>query len=204
MHNREIALAPLSKQTQALKEILFTNKSFTKTLELLKEINLPSWYLAGGSIPQIAWNYYHGFELNYEILDLDIVYFDKSDLLKETEQENEKRIREKYPDCPVKLEVVNEARTNLWYEQDFGRKIEPYTCTEDAIYSFPTTASAVGVTIKKKDGLKIFAPHGLADLFGLIVRANKIEITKEIYEKKCRRWRKAWPKLIVVPWEYSE
>lgn len=83
-------------------------------------------------------------------MDFDIVYFDKNDLSKTSEQKIEKELREKYFHCPVKLEVVNEARTHLWYEQDFGKKIEPYTCTEDVIYTFPTTASAVGVTLNQK------------------------------------------------------
>lgn len=190
----------LSCQVSALKKILLKNQILIKTLEILRNTNLPNWYIGGGAIPQIAWNYYHGFDLNYAINDFDIVYFDKNDLSKETEKKREKKIQKNYLGCPVKLEAVNEARTHLWYEKDFGRKIEPYTCTEHAIYSFPTTASAVGITLNKNNGLVVFAPHGLTDLFGLIVRANKIKITKDIYEKKCNRWKKVWLKLTIIPW----
>lgn len=202
MQNKNIALSSFSKQTSLLKKILSKNKVFTKTLKLLKESGLPNWYIGGGAIPQIVWNHYHEFNLSHGIEDFDIVYFDKSDLSKKAEQKKEKEIRKKYPDCPIKLEVVNEARTHLWYEKDFGKKIKPYSCTEEAIYSFPTTASAVGVTLNQNNKLKIFAPHGLTDLFGLVVRANKIQIPRATYEKKCRRWKKAWPKLTIIPWEY--
>lgn len=33
------------------------------------------------------------------------------------------------------------------------------------------------------------------------VRANKKQITQEIYEAKVARWIKFWPDLNVVPWE---
>jgi len=203
MRNKNIALSSLPKQTSLLKKILSKNNVFTKTLKLLNKINLPNWYIGGGAIPQIVWNHYHGLDLNHGILDFDIVYFDKTNFSKRAEQKREKEIRNKFPNCPVKLDVVNEARTHLWYEQDFGKKIKPYTCTEEAIYSFRTTASAVGITLNQNNKLEIFAPHGLTDLFGLVVRANKIQITKAVYEKKCRRWKKAWPKLTIIPWEYQ-
>jgi len=202
MLNQGVSLAPLSKQIRTLKKILSMNTVFTKTLRLLKEYDLPHWYLSGGAIPHIVWNYYHEFDLNHGISDLDIVYFKKNDLSKKTEEKIEKELREKYPHCPFEFDVKNEARTHLWYYEKRGKKIEPYTCTEDAIYTFPTTASAVGVTLTKKNKLEIFAPHGLTDLFGLVVRANKVQITRDVFEEKCRRWKKVWPKLSIIPWEY--
>ena len=45
--------------------------------------------------------------------------------------------------------------------------------------SEPTTATAVGVRLES-DGLKVYAPFGLNDMFGMIVKANKAKITKEI------------------------
>lgn len=202
MLNQEIALASLPRQTTVFKKILLKNHVLVKVLKLLKEYRLPNWYIGGGAIPQIAWNHYHGLNPNHAIIDYDIVYFDKSNLAKSTEQEIERKLAEKYPRCPVKFDVKNEARTHLWYEQKFGRKIESYTCTEHAIYSFPTTASAIGVTLNQSNRMEIFAPHGLTDLLGLIVRANKIQIAKQVYENKCKRWKKVWPKLTIIPWEY--
>lgn len=173
-----------------------------KTLQILKEFKLPNWYIGGGAIPQIVWNHFHGFCLNHGIDDFDIAYFDESDLTKETELKREKDLQNKYKECPARLEAVNEAKTHFWYEKDFGKKIKPYSCTEEAIFSFPTTASAVGITINKTSQIEIFAPHGLTDLLSQTVRANKIQITREIYEKKCKRWKNVWPKLTIVPWEY--
>ena len=40
----------------------------------------------------------------------------------------------------------------------------------------------------------------LNDLLGLIVRPNKVQIIKEIYENKVLRWKTNWPDLNVIPW----
>ena len=45
------------------------------------------------------------------------------------------------------------------------------------------------------NGLRIFAPYGLSDLLGLIVRPNKKQITRPIYYVKVEKWLGpvAWP-----------
>ena len=47
----------------------------------------------------------------------------------------------------------------------------------------------------------VFAPFGLADLFALVVRANRVQITPAIYQGKVARWRRCWPDLTVLPWD---
>ena len=42
--------------------------------------------------------------------------------------------------------------------------------------------------------------HVLDDLLGLIVRANRIQITPAIYRRKVSRWIRYWPDLTVLPW----
>src|ERR1700730_3374080 len=37
------------------------------------------------------------------------------------------------------------ARVHLWYEDRFGYALKPYLSSADAIATFPTTATAVGV-----------------------------------------------------------
>ena len=64
---------------------------------------------------------------------------------------------------------------------------------------FPTTATAIGIQ-PGASGLSIAAPYGLSDLFGLIVRPNKVQITRAIYEAKVARWRSFWPGLTVIDW----
>ncbi|WP_461510845.1 nucleotidyltransferase family protein [Rhizobium leguminosarum] len=49
--------------------------------------------------------------------------------------------------------------------------------------------------------MELCAPFGLSDLLGGVVRANKIQIRRQIYEQKVSRWLKVWPKLSVVDWD---
>lgn len=47
----------------------------------------------------------------------------------------------------------------------------------------------------------VYAPFGTDDLFSLVVRDNRIQITPEIYAAKAARWTDRWPSLVVLPWE---
>jgi len=41
----------------------------------------------------------------------------------------------------------------------------------------------------------------LTDLFGMIVRPNKTQITRELYEAKTERWTRLWPNLQRLTWD---
>jgi hypothetical protein len=104
-----------------------------------------------------------------------------------------------FADLGLWIDVKNEARVHLWYAEKFGNVLTPYVSTSDAITTFPTTATAVGVQ-PRADGLHVFAPYGLSDLLGLIVRPNKKQITQAIYDAKVKKWQAKWPDLRVVAW----
>jgi hypothetical protein len=76
----------------------------------------------------------------------------------------------------------------------------PYASTEAAIATFPATASCVGVRLGRDGRWKIFAPCGLSDLLGLIVRPTLTLAPRHVYEAKAQRWLTQWPGLTVVPW----
>ena len=62
----------------------------------------------------------------------------------------------------------------------------------------------VHIWYEERNGLKVYAPYGLNDLFGLVVRPNKAIAPEEVYYKKLSRWTKVWPKLQVIPWSEKE
>ena len=109
------------------------------------------------------------------------------------------RVNTLFSDIKIPIDVKNEARVHLWYENHFGYKIEPYNSLEESINSWPTTATSIGLRIEE-DRLKVYAPFGLNDLFGGIVRANKVQITEEIYNNKVNKWHNKWPNLTIIPW----
>jgi len=183
-----------------LLEIILTNPDVATILSSAEKLGLPNWYLGAGGITQTVWNYFHKYLPTYGIKDYDLIYFDNSDLSHEAEDKVIKRGLTIFDSLSVPVDLVNEARVHMWYKDHSGFSIPPYTSSEDAIDSWPSTATAIGIT-KIGEQLKVYTPFGLTDLFSLIVRPNKARITKEIYQKKVNRWQKLWPKLNIIPWD---
>jgi uncharacterized protein len=132
-----------------------------------------------------------------------LIYFDGQDLSANSEADHERRLRDQFRHLSIKLDVKNEARVHLWYEKRFGYAIEPYRSSAAAIATFPTTATAVGVC-RVGSELRYCAPFGLDDLFALVVRPNKRQVTRNIYEAKLARWQPIWPHLTFLPWNETE
>jgi hypothetical protein len=178
---------------------LRANAALWECLERFPALGLSAWYLGAGCVAQTIWNLAHGKAAGDDILDYDLVYFDR-DLSEDRERAVTAAARELVADLPVELDVTNQARVHLWYPAHFGYTIPPYRSTEDAIGTWPTTATAVGVR-PGGDRLEVWAPFGLDDLFGLVVRANRVQITPAIYAAKVARWTARWPSLMALPWE---
>nr|WP_207753628.1 nucleotidyltransferase family protein [Clostridium paridis] len=170
-------------------------------LERAEKLEIENYYIGAGSIAQTVWNYISNKTLSYGIKDIDFVYFDNENLNIESENKIINKIRSLYSDMNIEIDIKNQARVHLWYKEHFGYDITPYNNLEEAINTWPTTATAIGVRKDKNNKLKIYAPYGLNDLFGKIVRANKAQITKEIYEDKVEKWISKWPDLNIIPWE---
>ncbi|MCK4265374.1 nucleotidyltransferase family protein [Candidatus Babeliales bacterium] len=184
----------LNKQIDLIKENFFKNQFLAEIYNRYDEINLPNWYLGAGCIAQTIWNVFSGFAPNVNIKDVDIAYFDSSDLSKKSEELKEKEIQKKFKSLPIKFDVKNQARVHLWYKDCFGYDIQPYSSVENAINTWPTTATSLGMK-KENDNFVLYSPHGLSDLLDMVVRPNKAQITKEI-----QRWKECWPKLKIVSW----
>jgi len=182
-----------------LAEILAANRPLYEIIEKSRGIGLADYYIGAGCIAQTVWNYFTGRDLMHGISDVDFVYFDNSDLSAEAESRVAARLAALTNPCGIKLDVNNQARVHLWYKEHFGYDIRPYDSVESAINTWPTTATSVGVRLEGDD-LKVYAPFGLDDLFGMIVRANKAQITEEIYLQKVEKWVKKWPELVIIPW----
>ncbi|MDE1970451.1 MAG: nucleotidyltransferase family protein [Patescibacteria group bacterium] len=89
----------------------------------------------------------------------------------------------------------------MWYEQEYGRPIEQYASAEDAISTWPTTATAIGV---RREGVRhnVCAPFGVEDSLKMIVRPNNPKTTiEQVYRNKSTRWKAIWPRLTVIPWD---
>jgi uncharacterized protein len=176
------------------------NQVIQAILARVEELELPNWYLGAGCIPQTVWNALHGFSATDHIRDYDVPYFDAADTSYEAENRRIRHAENLFADLPVTIELRNQARVHVWYEGHFGYPIEAYKSVEDAIGSWPTTATAIGIR-GIPGGLAVYAPFGLGAVLGMVARPNKRQITREIYVRKISRWRRCWHKLVVVDWE---
>lgn len=189
---------PLQKQIKYIEEVLLKNPSIKKILELTPQLKLSNWYLGAGCIAQTIWNYQHGFDLNNGIKDYDLVYYDE-DVSYEAEDKYIKKGKELFKD--IEVEIRNQARVHLWYKKKFRIRISQYKSVEEAINTWPTTSTSIGIRYDKRNQFQIYAPYGLNDLLKMIVRPNKTLIRDDyIYLDKAIRYKKVWPQIRIIDW----
>lgn len=195
-----IGRLPVDEQLAALRMTLARNEVLTEVLARAAKLALPSWYLTAGCLFQTVWNVVTDRPPTQGIRDYDLFYFDDSDLGWDAENEVIQAGEEVFRDLPAVVEIRNEARVHLWYEDHFGVPCAPYISTEAAIDSFAATTCCLGVRLGGDGQWRIYAPHGLADVFNLVVRPNPVLAPRSVYETKAERWRAHWPELTVLPW----
>jgi uncharacterized protein len=102
------------------------------------------------------------------------------------------------PDIP--WDIKNQAAVHLWYPNVFGIEVEPLKSAEDAVATWPETATAVAVRLMTGGELRIVAPLGLDDLFGLIWRRNPRRVTFAEYRRRLEKkfTPERWPEVTVA------
>jgi len=183
----------------ALIQTIKANKELMRVLDILDENQFQEYYIGAGAIVQNIWNKATEKPINYGVTDIDIIYFDSKDLSEKAEELKASSIIELFEYETLKLDIKNEARVHLWYKNKFGYDIPPYSSLEEAIDSWPTTATAIGVR-RNSNAWIIYAPFGVNDIFDLRLVPNNRLITKEIYENKVNKWKKEWPELKSEAW----
>lgn len=195
----DLVSAPVAVQVRAFERMVMRNPVIATVVERMPVLGLPGCYLAAGALFQTVWNCLSGRDPGAGIRDYDVNYFDGTDLSWNAEDEVIRRADNLFHGLDVVVEVRNEARVHLWYEATFGVPCPPFSSTEAAIASFPSTSSCLG--IRTEDGeLQVYAPYGFTDLFALRTRPNPVLAPRQVYEAKTARWRQEWPALQVLPW----
>lgn len=188
----------INEQLVILEKILRKNTELMSILEVLEKDGISNYYVGAGAINQTVFNYYHGYDINYGIKDYDIVYYDE-DISYEKEDVVIKRLNARFNDLDVCVDIKNQARVHIWYYEKYGIKKVPYTSVEDAIARWGATITCIGVRLENGK-LVVFAPYGLNDIFGMIIRPVKKDFTKENYDERADKWMKKWPMLKKIEW----
>jgi len=162
-----------------LREIVRATPTTWEVLRTVRELDLPDWMIFSGAVYQPVWNALTGRDLSYGIKDYDVAYHDDSDTSYEAEDVVIKQVAAAFePPLRDLVEVRNQARVHLWFEQKFGAD-EPYPPLEDsaaALKRFVATAFCVGVRLEADDSLSVWAPFGLEDLFAMRLRPNPLRV----------------------------
>ncbi|HXP20772.1 MAG TPA: nucleotidyltransferase family protein [Streptosporangiaceae bacterium] len=195
-----IGQLPVDQQVEHFRAGLSRNRTLTEVLGRAAGMELPGWYLTAGCLYQTIWNVVTGQPPEAGILDYDLGYFDSSDLSWEAEDAVIRAGDKIFHHLPVPVQIRNQARVHLWYEQKFGVPCPPHESAEAAIDTFEATTACLGIRLDSEGTWRIYAPHGFADVFNLVVRPNPVLAPRNVYEAKTRRWRRQWPTLMVLPW----
>ncbi|HET6504757.1 MAG TPA: nucleotidyltransferase family protein [Amycolatopsis sp.] len=191
---------PLDEQLAALKAVLSRNEVLLEVLDRTAKMALPGWYVTSGCLIQTVWNVVTGREPAGGIKDYDVFYFDDRDLSWEAEDAVIKAGSAVFGEVPAEVEIRNEARVHLWYERRFGVACSPFGSAEAAIDAFVATTCCLGVRWEPDGRWRVYAPHGLSDVFNLVVRPNPVLASEAVYTAKTARWRSRWPELTVLDW----
>jgi hypothetical protein len=182
-----------------LEAIVRDSDSLMTVLRLTRELNLPDWLIVSGAVYQKVWNDITGRDPDYGIKDYDLAYHDASDVSYEAEDVHIKRAAAYFPPpFNEQVEVRNQARVHLWFEQHFGEPYEPLHSSAEALSRFVAPCFSVGVRLEADDSLTIEAPFGLDDLFSMTIRPNPLRGLAKGWNKVVASARGRWPEITVV------
>ncbi len=180
------------RSEKKLLEIIGKHPWFMATLDAVSDLGLSQWCIGAGAIRNIVFDYCDG-ESTTSIRDVDVAYFDPSDLSEHRDRKYEDILKVRMADVP--WEVTNQAAVHLWFHKKFGYRVPPVNGIEEAVATWPETCTAVAVTKVHKDGYKVYAPCGLEDLFGMVIRRNPARVDVRTYNARIlnmhydQRWK---------------
>jgi hypothetical protein len=191
-------LATMLPYEETLRSIVRSDSAVMEILRAVRSVDPPDWLVGAGMLRNVVWDALHGYEEPTAFRDVDVAYFDPTDLGREREQEIELSLHRVLPGVP--WQVKNQAAVHLWYKDRFGYAVEPLVSIEDAVGTWPETVTAVGIRLFPDDELEVLAPHGLDDMFELVLRRNPRRVSLKEFHKRMqdKRVLERWPRVRLV------
>ena len=167
-------------------------------LQAVAQLGLPHCCIGAGAVRNLVWDALHGFTQPSALNDVDVAYFDAHDVQARREVELRQRLETVLPGVP--WEVCNQARVHLWFEDAFGYAVPPLRSLDDAIATWPEFATSVGIWLQPDGEIGIVAPHGLDDLFEMVVRRNPARISADGYAQRLasKDYAARWPRVTII------
>ena len=64
------------------------DKWMMELLKCAKSLNLPDWWICAGFVRSKIWDVLHGFDERTTIPDIDVIYYDRTNIEKSVEKES--------------------------------------------------------------------------------------------------------------------
>jgi hypothetical protein len=181
-----------------LEAIVRASPRVMTVLEGLRAVGLPDWWLASGGVYQTVWNALTGRDPDYGIKDYDAVYYDP-DPSWDAEDVWIKRVAAHFgPPLSDLVEVRNQARVHLWFEQKFGEPYAELHSAAECLERFVCPAFSVGVRLSPEGRFEIAAPFGLDDVFDMRLRPNPNRGLAAGWERVTASAKGRWPEAVIV------
>jgi GNAT superfamily N-acetyltransferase len=191
---------PETQRAEAAR-ILMADPLTKGALQDLKRLDLPQGRIVSGALYNTIWNTLLGRPSRHGVKDIDVFYWDP-----DTSWEAEDRViqsaRRLGPRTPP-IEIRNQARVHLWFEDHFGAARDPLPSVEAAIDDFASITHCIGARLTP-EGLDLYTPYGLDPVFGFRLVPNRRLDNRDTFERKATRALFYWPELTVEPWDPSE
>jgi len=170
-------------------------------MEVLAGItDLPEGLLVAGALYNMVWNRLTGRPALADVADIDVFYFDPSDLSYEAEDVVIRRLEGRFAHLPLPVQVRTQARVHLWFEGKFGGSFTPLSSAAEMLGRYASKTHAVGARLAGAE-IELVAPFGLDDVFSFRVVPNHVLDNRATHEKKAARLKAVWPEVTVVPWQ---
>lgn len=182
---------------QRLEALVRASPWLMQALRAVDQLGLDAWCIGAGAVRNLVWDALHGQPPSM-LSDIDVVYFDDACLDAEQDAALQRRLEMLLSGVP--WEVSNQAAVHLWFEAYFGHAVAPLSSLHDAVASWPEYATAVGVFLDASGAIGIIAPHGLDDLFGIVVRRNPARVSVATYRERIaqKQYARRWPQVRIV------
>jgi hypothetical protein len=161
-------------------------------LQALAELELADGMIAAGFIRNLIWDHQHGYLAASPLNDVDIVWYEPTQLEPAQDIEIEHQLSRLIP--TVDWQVRNQARMHFAYQTP------PYLSASEAVGRFPETATCLAIAQNKSGHIVWEQSAGLQDAWSLTLKYNPLSYASEtIFRNRIaeKHWLQHWPKLLV-------
>ena len=180
-----------SLEAQRFASDILCNRFNRAILDAWSDLALPDGWLVAGCLFQTVWNLQAGRKPEDGIKDYDIFYFDPCDPSEVGEARVQARVEGVLGALGVPIEVKNQARVHLWYEDHFGHPYPKLASAREGIDRFLIPSTCVGVRSTGMD-YELHVPNGLTLLYAGLLTPNPLTPYLPVFREKAASYQSRW------------